>query len=333
MKLFTGKNASRFRGFTLVELLVVIAIIGLLVGLLLPAIQAARESARSLSCKNNLRQIGIASHNYENANKCFPSLGLYAPIDGVSWSIHSKLLPFIEGNAVYKNIDFKVSYDNQPQITQQRIGLFICPSEQNDKPYNENGARLLWPTNYAFCYGIWFVFDPNTGRGGEGAIAVNDRLKGQHVCDGLSKTVYAAEVKGWTPYYRDGGTPDALGTPAPASVAELTAYCSGGKLVVNPSLGHTEWVDARVYHTGFTTVFAPNTKVTFQGCDIDFASSREGRSPVKRIFAAVTARSYHRGHVNVLLMDGATRSVTDDIDLSVWRALSTRNGRDMVKDY
>jgi prepilin-type N-terminal cleavage/methylation domain-containing protein len=326
-------QVRRRGGFTLVELLVVIAIMGILVGLLLPAIQAARESARSLQCKNNLHQLGVASHAYEDSYKCFPCLGRFAPINGISRSIHARLLPFIEENGIFKQINFKDNYDNQPFVTQQRINTFLCPSERNDKPYRENAIRLLYPASYAFCYGTWFVYDPAAGQGGDGAIAVNDKLKPCSIRDGLHSTLYIAEVKTWTAYYRDGGTPDALGTPPPSSVEELTAYCSGGGLKADPSLGHTEWVDARVYHTGFATTFTPNTKVIFQGYDIDFVSSREGRSDVKRTFAAVTARSYHPGIVNILLLDGSVRSANSDIDLAVWRALGTRAAGDIIGNF
>lgn len=321
------------KGFTLVELLVVIAIIGILVGLLLPAIQAAREAARSLSCKNNLRQIGIASHSYENSFKCYPSLGTFAPLDGISWSVHSKLLPYLEENGLHKQINFKDNYDNQPAVTQQRINTFLCPAERNDRPYLENQVRALYPASYAFCYGTWFVYDPVARRGGDGAIAVNEQLHAKNIRDGLHNTLYVAEVKAWTAYYRDGGIPSALDTPPPSSVEELTAYCSGGGLKADPSLGHTEWVDARVYHTGFTTVFTPNSKVTVEGYDIDFVSSREGKSDVLPTFAAVTSRSYHPGSVNILLLDCSVRTVVAEIDLSIWRALGTRCSGDIVGNY
>jgi prepilin-type N-terminal cleavage/methylation domain-containing protein/prepilin-type processing-associated H-X9-DG protein len=318
--------------FTLVELLVVIAILAILVALLIPAVQAARTAAANVRCKNNLRQLGIASHNFECANGHFPSLDKFAPIDGVSWSVHSRLLPFIEQDNVNNAVDFNEGYDDQPQITRQRISVFLCPAEINDEGYQERPDRLLYPSSYGFCYGTWFIYDPATGKCGDGAISVNIPLRAAEIIDGLSATLYAADVKTWTPYYRDGGTPDDAATPPPATVDELLAYCTGGQLKANPNLGHTEWVDARALHTGFTTAFTPNTAVPFAEYDIDFVSSREGRSETLKTFAAITARSYHPNSVNALLMDGSVRSVEDGINLAVWRALGTRAGQEIVRE-
>ena len=318
-----ARRLRNHHAFTIVELLVVIAIIGVMVGLLLPAIQIARATARSLFCRNNLHQLGVACHHYENTCHSLPSLGKYAPVGGVCWSVHSSLLPYLEETGLYKNINFKITYDNQPQITQQRVATYLCPDEMNDRPYFENGVRLLYPVSYAFCYGTWMVYNPNTGEGGDGPVAVNATLKPHQIRDGTSNTMFMAEVKAWTPYYRDGGSPTALATP----------YCTGGTLKAEPSLGHTEWIDARVYQTGFTTVFQPNTRVTYQNYDIDFVSSREGQSATRLTFAAVTSRSYHRGHVNILLLDGAARAVANEVDLALWRALGTRSTGDTVGEY
>jgi prepilin-type processing-associated H-X9-DG protein len=101
--------------------------------------------------------------------------------------------------------------------------------------------------------------------------------------------------------------------------------------------GHTEWVDARVHQTGFTTLFPPNTRVPYSSggasYDIDFNSMREGQNATGITYAAVTSRSYHVGGVNVLLMDGSVRFVRSDISPVTWRALGTRAGGDVPGDF
>ena len=109
-------------GFTLVELLVVIAIIGVLVALLLPAIQAAREAARRTSCSNHLKQIGVAMHNYESTYRVFPpSATLPANRLSDSWSAPARILPFLEGGAVYNDVDFNQGYAVSPLVRPLRI--------------------------------------------------------------------------------------------------------------------------------------------------------------------------------------------------------------------
>ena len=101
----------------------------------------------------------------------------------------------------------------------------------------------------------------------------------------------------------------------------------------NPS-GHTEWTDGRVHQSGFTTTFGPNTKVLYtEGgtiFDVDWTNQQEGKSTINVTYAAVTSRSYHPGLVNVSLMDGSVRAIGESIELALWRALSTRNGGEIV---
>jgi prepilin-type N-terminal cleavage/methylation domain-containing protein len=321
-------RSFRRRGFTLVELLVVIAIIGALVALLLPAIQAAREAARRGSCNNNLRQFGIAMHHYESTYRTFPpSVTLPPNRIADSWSAQARILPFLEESGVYNDIDFNQSYAASPQVAPLRIEMYLCPSEVNDRVRtNAAGAPVHYPLNYAVNMGVWFVYNPNTDQGGEGAFAPDGFRRQGDFLDGTSHTVCAAEVKAYTPYYRDAGTvPPAI----PTSAAGL---CSVGSF--KPDSGHTEWVDGRVHQTGFTAVFTPNAQVScVQGgvtYDVDWTSYREGQTPSPPsgipTFAAVTARSYHPGVVNVVLMDGSTRPVRNEVAIDVWRAAATRAG-------
>ena len=338
-------------GFTLVELLVVIAIIGTLVGLLLPAVQAAREAARRTGCHNNIRQLALALHNYEGARRHYPPSMIHAPgttfvSNNGSWGILGRILPFVEEGNAAVTIDLERAWDQPPNNTTgvptTRVGIFICPSEKNDTLRLKNNAPFVHPHTYGFNSGTWFVYDPATGTGGDGAFHPNSRFKTGMFTDGLSKTLCIAEVKAFTPYVRNTADPAttfpaALPPSLPAEVAGLAGGSpSDPKLgpTTNDCTGHTEWPDGRVHHTGFTTVFTPNTKVplTVGGVthDIDYNSRQEGNSATVRTFAAITARSHHAGTVAVAMMDGSVRAIGDDIALAAWRALGTRSGGETV---
>jgi prepilin-type N-terminal cleavage/methylation domain-containing protein/prepilin-type processing-associated H-X9-DG protein len=327
-------SAVKRLGFTLIELLVVIAIIAILMALLVPAVQQVREAANRSTCQNNLHQIGVALHNYESSHRRYPAAGAY-PEDGtgVSWSVQAHVLPFLEQTSLYQIIDFDQPYNTQPLVTQQRIAVFLCPSEQNDRP-RPDGAVVHYPLSYGANFGTWQVYDPDTGHGGDGAFIINDGTAPINFTDGLSNTLAFAEIKAYTPYLRDSGAPGGLGAPLPAFPADIAGY--GGSFKQNS--GHTEWVDARVHQSGFTTVFSPNTVVPYTDgagrvYDIDFNSSREGVSPTRITYAAVTSRSYHTGLVNVLFMDASVRPIHAGIDPITWRALGTRAGDEVLGEY
>src|SRR5262245_10837959 len=130
-------DLSRRRAFTLVELLVVVAIIGVLVALILPAVQAARQAARRVSCGNNLRKIGLALQNFESTHKYCPSSLRPTPVDAsglfAGWSAPAQILPYLEQGSLYQNINFEVGYSSQQQISQMRIPTLICPAEMRAK--------------------------------------------------------------------------------------------------------------------------------------------------------------------------------------------------------
>lgn len=345
----TGTN----RAFTLVELLVVIAIIGTLVGLLLPAVQAAREAARRMSCQNNIRQLALAVHSYEGARRHFPPSMLHTPgtafqSNNGSWGILGRVLPFVEETAAALKVDLEKPWDQAPNsssgVPVTRIATFVCPSEPNDRVRLKNGAPYVWPHTYGFNFGTWFVYDPASGQGGDGSFHPNSRLKGGAFADGLSKTLCVAEVKAFTPYVRNTADPGAAYPPAspPDSAAAIVALAGGSpsepKLgpTSNDCTGHTEWPDGRVHHSGFTTVLPPNTRVPLAVAgvvhDVDYNSRQEGNSATARTYAAITARSHHAGLVNTAMMDGSVRPVGDDVAPAVWRALGTRAGGEAVTE-
>ena len=341
MKAYSASSVSR-NGFSLVELLVVIAIIGVMVALLLPAVQAAREASRRIHCINNLKQLGLAIHNYLDVYKALPPSAL-APVGSAfsgnngSWSVHGRILPFLEEGIAAERVDLQVGWDQPPNSTTgvplMRVSPFICPSDPNDTPrLDAAGKPLIQPISYGFNYGTWFVYDPANGRGGDGVFFPNARVQPRHLADGMSKTLCASEVKMFTPYYRNSSDP---GAAVPADPAQIAGFASSASFklgrALNQNTGHTEWCDGRVHHSGITTTFTPNTRVPYTHIDgitydVDYSSRQEGSSATAKTYAAVTARSHHAGIVHVAILDGGARSLSDDLDLTVWRALGTRNG-------
>ena len=333
---------NRQRGFTLVELLVVIAIIGVLIALLLPAVQAAREAARRNTCVNNLKQITLALSNHEGIAGHYPAsfkldVGQTLSTNNGSWSIQARLLPFLEQGAAFSQIDFTLPWDDSINrasgVPTLRVPTYICPSEANDQVRFKSGEEFVYPHTYGGNFGQWLVHNPaDFSQKGDGVFFVNSDLRVAQVSDGLSNTLAFAEVKAFTPYIRN--TPD----PGPQVPDEPNQLPMSGQLKLgsdtNSNTGHTEWPDGRVHHSGFTTVFTPNSVVRFENdglvYDIDVNTQKEGNSATQPSYAAITSRSYHPGGVNVSLLDGSAHFVADNIDREIWRAFSTREGNEVT---
>ncbi len=325
-------------GFTLVELLVVIAIIGVLVALLLPGVQAAREAARRSSCTNNLRQVGVALHNFMGAQKRLPANGNYlwngsAITTTNAWSGMARLLPYMEEENLYRGINFSVSYSSQINISSKKISVFVCPSEMNDRGQGTDPTygNKHWPIDYTLNNGTWEVLTAKSTRmhNGDGAFGPNVGRRPSEFVDGLSKTLACAEVKAFTSRVSGAANTATFSTP-PAPPTDLSSLSLG---TFNPtSYTHVEWVDGKVHETGFTTVFTPNTQVIFsdsgQNFDVDVVLATE--SNPGDTYAAVTSRSYHPSCVNVVMMDGSVTAINDSIALPIWRGMGTREGGEIV---
>lgn len=331
---------TKRHAFTLVELLVVIAIIGVLVGLLLPAVQAAREAARRMQCSNHLKQIALACHNYQSAFRKFPpsaivNLSVTSTGNNGSWGVHGRILPYLEQGSVYEGVDLSLAWDDQSSIDGLKIPTYACPSDPGSdqvRTFND-GRPSLSPTNYGFNFGRWFVFDPTSRKGGDGMFYPNSFLSFRDCLDGTSQTLLAAEVKAWTPYRRNGGP---VSTAMPTNQIEAEAAVASGAQFKNT--GHTEWPDGRVHHTGFTVTLAPNSKVEYSDGvqiydEMDFNSWQEGKNGIagNPTYAIITSRSHHVGMVQVAKLDGSVSSISESIDVGIWHALGTRNGREVIQ--
>jgi prepilin-type N-terminal cleavage/methylation domain-containing protein len=343
-------------GFTLIELLVVIAIIAVLIALLLPAVQQAREAARRTQCRNNLKQIGLGLHNYSSTFDVFPPSMAIVPTvtTNSSWSIHGRLMPYMDQANFFNQINLQENWSsatNAPVVSGRRVPVYVCPTDpKSDTPRLASGV-LLYPTNYGFNFGTWFVYDPATGAGGEGLFFPNSSIRLTDIMDGTSNTLAAAEVKSWQAYTRNTGT--TVVPPIPANAAEVLTYVSGGTPDrVDPPTEHSEWANGHSHHSGFTATLTPNTVVnwvvtsTISGgsgtsaytvppgtYNCDFASRQEGSNSTKVSYSAVTSRSYHTGVVHSLLADGSVRTINQSIDLTVWRGMATRAGGEVLGEF
>ena len=198
-------KSAQSRGFTLIELLVVIAIIGILIALLLPAVQAVREAMRRLQCTNNLKQMGLASHNYHTVHSCFPlgatlAICSLAPFERNAWndwSLHSQLLPMLDQQPVYDAINFNWApwvsdtCNEGPSINatiwQIRIATFMCPSDDL--------VGNVCTNNYQGSYGALVLdFEQELLKGSSGLYTYQRCYSLDSVTDGSTSTLAFSEA-------------------------------------------------------------------------------------------------------------------------------------------
>jgi prepilin-type N-terminal cleavage/methylation domain-containing protein/prepilin-type processing-associated H-X9-DG protein len=339
----------RRSGFTLIELLVVIAIIAVLIGLLLPAVQAAREAARRISCVNNLKQIGLAVHNYHDGNNCLP-LGAAVIFDRANnpifqgWGVTARILPYMEGQNTFNICNFSLPNETPQNDTAMRTGtaVYLCPSDGQNRVIFLDDGQPRNNTNYAFNRGDWYVWGAqSTQVQPSSPFRANAVIGLAGLTDGTSNTLLGAEVKTHTPYLLNctgltyapvSATPIPAPNADPSTISQYTS-CTGSIAELRPDSGHSEWEDANTSQAGFTTAWPPNkvTPGSFNGTsvrDTDLIAMREENGGPT--FAAITVRSYHPGGVNALLGDGSVRFVKDTIQGTVWRALGTVAGGEVL---
>lgn len=276
---------------------------------------------------NNLRQLGLAVHNYLAAHRRIPpafcvSRWQVHREDGESWSAHARLLPFLEQSAAASKVRLDVDWHFQVDsgVTYTKFPNFLCPSEPNSQIRYKSNAPYVAPTSYGFNAGTWHIFNPQTRRAGDGAFVVNSRLSDADFKRGLSNTLGVLETKTYQPYLRNTGV---IGMTTPERIDAFQSHAGNFK-----TTGHTVWTDGRVHHAGVTTTFTPNRVVPYvydnEFYDIDYTTQQEGNSRSIPTTAAVTSRSHHSGVVNVLLMGGAVQTFSDSIDLDAYRKMGRR---------
>lgn len=341
---------SKRRGFTLIELLVAILVIAVLIALILPAVQAAREAGRRLQCSNNLKQLGLALHLYNERSGSLP--WGQGPVGWNDWAAQVMLLPDIEQAVVYNAINFNdipssadgpamPGFPANLTIQKIQIGGFLCPSDL-DRLEVEYGH-----INYAANAGATPLFYDANRRdalfswSGNPADLVSVKLWGvgvgptrlAEITDGLSQTAaFSEKVKGILKANAfDGGSPTAtlfsLGPQAP--VDQPNPYFSNCKklnpkdsstprVLIDDSMGSQWWPGHPIFGR-YNHVMTPNT----WSCTYGFIG--EGNSQ-----GAVPPSSRHTGVVNVAFADGSVRPVKDSIMPMVWWALGSKAGGEII---
>ncbi len=335
------------RGFTLIELLVVIAIIAVLIGLLLPAVQAAREAARRSQCVNNLKQMGLALHNYHSTHDAFPmgaTLGACGGSVGYTttwnnWSAQTLLLNYVEQGPIYNAINFSVApvWPGDCPMTvvnttiyNMRVATFLCPSDGE--------AGLTKINSYHASYGA----STNAISSNASGVFVNLSSIGiRDITDGSSNTVAFSEALVGAAI-RDNksrrNSPNHNGPPAGGNVASV--FDNQNAVLAGIAACDKNWNSGTGYYTnrrgerwgwGTTGVAMFNTIVTPNSKDHPWSSCRWNCNGCGADAShIVNATSNHPGGVNVVMADGHVQFIKDSVAMRIWWSLGTRAGGEVL---
>jgi prepilin-type N-terminal cleavage/methylation domain-containing protein/prepilin-type processing-associated H-X9-DG protein len=317
--------------FTLIELLVVIAIIAVLIGLLLPAVQKVREAANRMSCQNNLKQMALAIHSYHDANRTFPMCrstpqAIGAP--STSFSVHARILPYVEQDNVFRTINFNVVWnapDNQLAFGTP-IKTYICPSDPNvgNVPPGEAVTNYRVNEGSSIFYGVPGYTLPPAVPQPNGPFFINKTYRIADITDGTSNTALISEKmigdfsNGIATEQTDMFGIFAVPTSQDDAIAQCQAIVWGDLSNQIQSTSGGPWL---LGSRGATTYdhsappFAHSCLFPTVGCYT---------SP---------PNSAHTGGMNVALCDGSVRFVARNIALPTWQALGTRNGGEVLGEF
>ena len=354
--------AKSRRAFTLIELLVVIAIIAVLIALLLPAVQAAREAARRTQCVNNLKQIGLALHNYHSTNDVFPQGQGVPPANGTNgWSgfgPQAALLQFVEAGPIYNAINFSwdPNPDNGANITayKSEIKAYLCPSDPNA------GTLLDNINSYYGCMGTTTLYQQGTSAlppyangingnpttesfAGNGLFFYAKCFGLNSVIDGSSNTIaYGESLVGndqSTAYRGNSITNVTAGAGAvfsdarsnitvvnAAGTACAQALQTQGAVKSGSVFGSTgsQWISGIMAYSLFNTIFPPNSpQYQFGGCKFRGSGVLEGVN-------FMNAQSNHPGGANMLFADGSVKFIKSSISQNIYMGLGTRAGAEVI---